>query len=189
LPLRINFGLFPREFGISPYENADLSQSRESLGAAAAFFGFETRFEIQLYFTSPESVTEIRRGQKDAFKIILCAKETLTQQSSKQKRLRLIVSNHDLFANGMNFVFGLADADLGIGVVSTYRLTRWVEDLTPSKIQERIFKESAHEIGHLVGLQHCQNESCMMSFSENIAQVDSKLPLLCKDCSRRVGQR
>ena len=180
---------FSHELHISPFETSDLSQIGESLEAAAKFFGFEPVLENHRYFTATVTGAEKKRNQRDAASIILSAKESLAQQSEprQSKNLHLLVSNQDLFALRMNFVFGLANSELGIAVMSTYRLTKWTEDLTPSQIQERVLKEASHEIGHLIGLAHCKKNSCMMSFSENLEQVDLKLPLLCGDCSRKIG--
>ena len=91
-------------------------------------------------------------------------------RAESQHGLQLLVTNQDIFASRMNFVFGLANSELGVAVMSTFRLTRWDEDLTPSHIQERILKEAAHEIGHLVGLAHCENHRCLMSFSEILSR-------------------
>ena len=148
-----------RELCLSSFENADLSQSKESLEAAARFFGYEPLFEHQIYFTSSLTDAEKIRKQRDAVAIILSATQTLQQQrrAESQHGLQLLVTNQDIFASKMNFVFGLANSELGVAVMSTFRLTRWAEESTPSQIQERVLKEAAHEIGHLVGLAHGEN--------------------------------
>ena len=170
-----------RQIAILRFENADYSQFRDSLQAAALIYGLEPTFPTDIQLTVEISAAEVDRRQRDAVSLILSSKEQLDQQSPV-----LLVTDQDLFAERMRFVFGLANKDLGIAVMSTSRLTEWVEDLTPSRIQERILKEAAHEIGHLRGLPHCERESCLMSFSNTIEKVDLKLPMLCDACERKL---
>ena len=170
-----------RQIAIIRFENADYSQFKDSLQAAALIYGLEPTFSTDVRLTGDLSEAEQRRGQRDAIRLILSSKDQLDQQSPV-----LLVTDQDLFAGRMRFVFGLANRDLGIAVMSTSRLTEWVEDLTPSRIQERILKEAAHEIGHLRGLPHCERESCLMSFSNTLEKVDLKLPMLCDACERKL---
>jgi archaemetzincin len=146
-------------------------------------------FDLETYFTSPTTDAERIRRQRDAVIIILSARQTLQQQiqGPKSRALNLLVTNQDIFASKMNFVFGLANQDIGVAVMSIFRLSRWIEDLTPSQIQERVLKEGAHETGHLLGLSHCEKAKCLMCFSENLEQVDKKLPLLCRNCLKKIG--
>lgn len=174
-----------REVTILPFEGCDISQFRDSLDAAVMMYGLEPNFSSDAYVTSDISDLERQRRQRDAAKIILSAKNIL-KSSDETPRYALLVTKQDLFANKMNFVFGLANRDLGIGVLSTARLTERNDELTPSQIKERIFKEAAHEIGHLGGLTHCERDTCLMSFSNTIGEVDQKLPLLCDDCKRKL---
>jgi len=89
----------------------------------------------------------------------------------------------DLFVQGANFVFGLADPRKGAAIVSLHRLR---DMATGKKLGERVFKEVAHEVGHLVGLGHCENPSCIMSFARTVQDVDARLPYLCQECSSKI---
>ncbi|MCP8315046.1 MAG: hypothetical protein H3Z53_11880, partial [archaeon] len=91
----------------------------------------------------------------------------------------------------LNFVFGLADMVKGIALLSTARLTDFELELglKPSLINERVFKEAAHELGHLFGLTHCSELNCIMSFANSIYDVDRKLPMLCSDCMNKIKRR
>ncbi len=171
---------------VVPFGNLDIEQFRDSLEAAALIHGLHpiiSRDDIVL--DSEITVEERRRKQREASNLITSARDHLVQLDTKC-RFALIVTNFDLFVKGMNFVFGLANAQEYTAILSTARLTLWEEGLTPSKMKERILKEGAHEIGHLGMLSHCKNPSCLMSFAESVDKVDEKLPMLCQDCKRHL---
>ncbi|MHA2358239.1 MAG: hypothetical protein ACXABK_05680, partial [Candidatus Heimdallarchaeaceae archaeon] len=65
----------------------------------------------------------------------------------------------DLYVPIMNFVFGLATQHFG-AIVSFYRL----ENL------EMKIKESIHECGHVLGLDHCSN-NCVMQYSNTLDEA------------------
>ncbi|MGA2842718.1 MAG: hypothetical protein ABSG18_21645 [Steroidobacteraceae bacterium] len=46
--------------------------------------------------------------------------------------------------------------------------------------------EICHELGHAVGLRHCENPCCVMCFSNSLAEADAKGEELCASCMRRV---
>jgi archaemetzincin len=95
------------------------------------------------------------------------------------------VASFDLYVPGMNFVFGEARLPGGVGVISTCRLkthSRNKNDL----FQDRVVKEAVHEIGHMVGLQHCSDVTCVMHFSERLADTDLKSSNLCNNCQSKL---
>ncbi len=94
------------------------------------------------------------------------------------------ITEKDIYVQGSNYVFGLADPQRSAGVVSLARLR---VNSNPSLLNERIMKEASHEIGHLVGLKHCPEPTCIMSFANSTFDVDSKLPMLCKECLAQIG--
>jgi archaemetzincin len=50
----------------------------------------------------------------------------------------------------------------------------------------RLGKEIIHELGHLMGLRHCTDRTCVMSLSHTIADTDAKQPCLCNQCRRKI---
>jgi archaemetzincin len=175
------------QISIYPFENANLSQFREALETAAALYELEAIFCSDVYLTSELAAIERSRGQRNSVTIIQSVEKSLSDLG-RRSELNLIVTSQDLFAEKMNFIFGLAYREKGIAVMSVARLTtRYDEQLdTPLRIQERILKEAAHEIGHLIGLSHCKKASCLMAFSETLQMVDDKLPMICEICSRKL---
>jgi archaemetzincin len=104
----------------------------------------------------------------------------------------LFIFREDMFAGNLNFIFGIASGKMGI--VSTTRLDpRFygeVDDPAQAKelFQERLIKEVLHELGHTLGLPHCENKKCVMVFSNSIEDVDYKGSKFCERC-RELLQR
>ncbi|HDO19894.1 MAG TPA: peptidase [Thermoplasmatales archaeon] len=88
--------------------------------------------------------------------------------------LFLLVIHEDIYCDTMNFVFGCAIPKRG-AVLSTYRLDS----------AELIIKEVVHEVGHVMGLNHCNNE-CVMKFSNSIYEAMVKPSKLCPICRRTL---
>jgi len=96
----------------------------------------------------------------------------------------LAVTGVDLFAAGRNFVFGEADVKGGCAIISLARLRAPYLGfaLTTERLLRRALIEAVHEVGHLFGLEHCPQPTCVMYFSNSLADTDRKAPEPCPRC-------
>ncbi|MEM0111125.1 MAG: hypothetical protein QXO83_07380 [Desulfurococcus sp.] len=40
----------------------------------------------------------------------------------------------------------------------------------------------------MLGLNHCSNQGCVMSFSNSVVEVDAKSRFFCEECARRIRE-
>jgi predicted Zn-dependent protease len=88
------------------------------------------------------------------------------------------ITDRDLYAENLNFIFSLAYSNLS--VVSLNRLVSEDREL----FYKRAVKESVHELGHVGGLAHCTNASCVMHFSNCLRDTDTKDETFCSKCQK-----
>jgi archaemetzincin len=96
----------------------------------------------------------------------------------------------DIFAYGLNFVFGEADIVGKRALISLCRLRQEFYGLSADEklFGERMVKEVIHELGHTYGLGHCQEPTCVMYFSNSLLDTDLKGKDFCPECERKVSR-
>lgn len=94
------------------------------------------------------------------------------------------ITDADLFLPDATFVFGDADRDSQAAVVSLARLTHGLDGRTieGDQLRRRVAVETVHELGHLLGLAHCQDIHCAMFLSHRPSDADRKAIGLCDSC-------
>jgi archaemetzincin len=82
----------------------------------------------------------------------------------------------DLYVPVLTFVFGEAEMPGRAAIFSIHRLREEFYGLPPNRflLAGRAVRELWHEVGHLHGLAHCPDWTCVMSPSHAVERVDAK---------------
>jgi archaemetzincin len=99
------------------------------------------------------------------------------------------VTDGDLYAADLRYLFGLASAHHDVAVLSAVRLEEefWDRAGDWDLYRWRFLKIVAHELGHTFGLPHCtRGVPCLMSAIHGIADADAVEPSYCDQCRRRI---
>ena len=128
----------------------------------------------------PEYAFMSQRQQFDALKIV---KELSLETDGAL--FKLGVTELDICTPILTFVYGESQLGGSIALISLKRL----QGAGPELAYERAAKIGIHEVGHILGLEHCWEVRCLMHFSRNLEQLDS-LPLqFCSACEFEASRR
>ncbi len=100
----------------------------------------------------------------------------------------LLIIPYDIMERMHSPVYGLARPGSKVAVVSSERLKNEFYGLPPSDdyLIERLSKEGAHELGHLHGLKHCNEEDCIMYSPKTLDDLERKKRDLCEICHASI---
>jgi archaemetzincin len=173
-------GLYLVAIGSLPEKALDWIES-----AADEWFPFPIRRLPALAI--PEGAYDAKRGQYQSVEIM----KKLAQHAPLDASRVLGVTDVDLAIPMLSFLFGQAQFDGPIAVVSLCRLHQEFYGLPPqeSLLRERTVKEVLHELGHTFGLVHCSDPKCAMSLATHIELVDSKAEQYCARCGLQLVHR
>jgi archaemetzincin len=112
----------------------------------------------------------------------------LAKLPTQESGLVLGVADLDLYAPRLNFIFGLADYKSKRAVIALPRLRQsyYGDEDKPELFLARTVKEAVHELGHLYGLNHCQDRYCVMTFSNCLDDTDYKGQTFCWKCRSKL---
>jgi len=145
---------------------------------------FNILFKIENPLEIPEDAFNSKRGQYDSSQVL-----------GKLRRYKgakvLGIIDKDLYASGLNFVFGQADLPGSYALISITRLKQEFYGLPKDDkiFFDRAVKEAVHEIGHTYGLSHCLNPKCVMFYSNSLLDTDRKDSTFCENCSKNLRER
>lgn len=137
----------------------------------------------------PRKAYNASRRQYLSTIILNCVKDYAERNRNKSTFNRILgVTDVDLYAPGLNFIFGEAELLGEAAIISLYRLRPEFYGEQPNRdlFTERAIKEAIHEIGHTLGLRHCPNPTCVMHFSLHIGMTDRKRREFCHGCRRKI---
>jgi len=116
--------------------------------------------------------------------------EALARERPASAAKVLAVTRLDLFIPILTFVFGEAQLSGPCAVVSSFRLDNSYYGLPPDRdlMEQRLFKEAVHELGHTSGLLHCRHPECVMHTSTYVEEIDLKASEFCPNCQKLLAE-
>jgi archaemetzincin len=123
-------------------------------------------------------------AERRQFSSTLIMREGLAHFPAGAEKL-LVVTEADIFIPMLSFVYGQAQLDGPVAVLSLARLRQEFYGLPANRslLLVRVAKEALHEVGHTFGLTHCMDPGCAMSLATNIRQLDAKGRDFCASCA------
>lgn len=157
--------------GIQPIGEIDPGYLKILAGSFLGELGLRTFILPGL--ARPDDAFDKRRIQYDAG-IIINQLEAMEFQGCHAV---IAFMDADLFIPVFSFVLGEARMGGNRALVSIFRL---------QGNRSGIVKVALHEFGHLMGLDHCHEHTCVMKFSKNIEQLNSISSMFCKYCLDQI---
>jgi archaemetzincin len=175
-----------------PFGETPLAPVHEAADDLARIIGLSARVSPERMGV-PDDSYDVRRGQFQAPRLLQRLRAARTGPDGWIRRgstLLLGVATVDLYAPGLSFVFGQADTVGGVAVISLTRLypAFYARNHDMESFRRRSAIEAVHEVGHLLGVHHCEDRHCVMFYSSTITDSDRKGPLFCSGC-RSIADR
>jgi archaemetzincin len=180
--------------GIQPFGNFDRSLTDTVSNALANAYGVKV-YVLERKSLPEEAFINVKLPRYRADKIISMVKAqkpdslhyifSLTDKdisTTKRDELGRIKEPESKYSDWG--VFGLGYRPGTSCIVSIYRL----KNTNQRKFVERLKKVSIHELGHNLGLKHCESDLCVMRDAvETIKTIDKVDSKLCGQCRAKLG--
>jgi len=168
--------------GILPFGNISLDVLSVLEKNLAKVFPDSICSVIDEVLSVPKAALDKKRNQYNST-IILNEVQVFAAKKPEFHKV-LGVVDVDVFASGLNYVFGEAYVSGKAALISLWRLKPgyYGESASSQSLFLRTLKEAVHELGHTLGLSHCRQGLCVMRFSNSIFDTDKKQSLFCGQC-------
>ena len=167
----------PRVLQLVAIGNAPLSLLRELDGPLTSQLGLTLGYG-KPPLTSPAYAFNKDRNQYHSNAIMRRLVPLVDRDSTV-----LGVTDVDLFVPDSPFVFGEADRESRVAILSVSRLRQGADD---AMFRRRVQIQGLHQAGHLVGLSYCEDARCAMFSATSVADVDRQQPSLCHICRNEL---
>ena len=150
-----------------------------------SIYGFEV--EVLYMREMPENAYYSTQGSYNA-KLVL--DYLITAKPGRYDKV-IGITHRDISANNHNNsdrgVIGLSYLGGEACIISTHRFGS--EKLSGGRYERRLSKASLHELGHTLGLAHCENTPfCFMTDARGqVKTIDSEEIILCGNCKRLIN--
>ncbi len=96
-----------------------------------------------------------------------------------------------LYSKWCHYLYGQAEfgdeMETKASIISSIRIMIELDPVDKQNMYfKRILKESIHEIGHTLNLDHCEND-CVMKISESLSDIDKKPYNYCLSCKAKLN--
>ena len=167
---------------IRPVDHAELTSLIAPLTSI-----FEQSISIEeSRYVDPAFAFDSYRNQFNSTSIIAALLESYPTHQGKI----IGITTVDLFVPVLTYVFGEAQLDGKVTVLSSFRLREELFGLDPNPELEhfRLLKEAIHELGHTFGLIHCHRTECVMHSSTSAEEIDVKGKNFCDECEQTIRE-
>ncbi|MCD6216000.1 MAG: hypothetical protein J7J92_02925 [Candidatus Aenigmarchaeota archaeon] len=141
--------------------------------------GLNIDLKIMEQISIPESFNRFRRQHS--------VERIFDSLDPKKYKNAILLTKEDIYDRNTGYVFHAGEIG-GPGIVSYFRLrpSFYREKINFDLLIIRIKKEIIHVIGHIIGLEECQ-EPCVMGRSSSIGSIDKKSEHFCKNCKIKMS--
>ncbi|HTK82849.1 MAG TPA: archaemetzincin family Zn-dependent metalloprotease [Bacteroidota bacterium] len=141
---------------------------------------FSTELHVRHFPMNVDDAYDESRSQYSSL-ILLSGMRGATLDRDKKY---ILVVDVDLYTPVLTFIFGEAQFEGQMAIVSMHRLSNEFYGLKANSalLEDRLQKEIIHELGHMFGLYHCHHFECVMRSSTYVEEIDLKRARFCGQC-------